>query len=353
MLSKDDVLVGVGELAARGELRKDELVKAFDMGAAGGGAAGGGAAGGGADFLGLHLGFGTGRRVNLAQVLYYVGGGIVVVGIAILIAQNWAKLSDLTRILSTLGSGVLAYAIAVLLGRGERARGVSAAFHLIAALVLPIGLFVTFKIAGYDTSNFGTQNLVFGILLAMYLASLAVFRQTIFVLFSIIFSSMLYFSLTGTLSEGSTGLFGGKFFEYQWLILGLSYLVIGYGLRETRWRALTGVGYFIGLPIALGTALVLGDFKPNANLFWELIFPFLTFGAIVGSIWLRSRAFLAWGTIFLMGYIFKITGEYFSDSLGWPMALVIAGLTVIGVGWASISVRKFWVKKPAVSKSLS
>jgi len=47
-----------------------------------------------------------------------------------------------------------------------------------------------------------------------------------------------------------------------------------------------------------------------------------------------------WGTIFLMAYILKITSEYFSTGLGWPIALVIAGLAMIGVGFMSFSIKK-------------
>jgi hypothetical protein len=334
MFTKDEILGGVKDLARTGDLQKGELMAAFDEAA------------GEADAAKPESASGFGRRLNLAQVLYYVGGGIVVLGIGILIAQNWSALNDFTRILSTLGSGVLAYVVAVLLGREERTRAVSSAFHLIAALVIPIGLFATLKITGYDLSTFGTQNLVFGILLAMYVASFLVFRQSIFVLFGIVFGSLLYFSLTSMIGENGSGLFGNKFDQYRFMVLGISYLLIGYGLRDTRYKELTGPAYFFGLPMTLLMAFILGDFKPSANLFWELIFPFLTFGAIVASIWLRSRSFLVWGTIFLMGYIFKITGEYFASDLGWPLALVIAGFAVIGIGVAAVNVRqKFWRRK--------
>ena len=42
----------------------------------------------------------------------------------------------------------------------------------------------------------------------------------------------------------------------------------------------------------------------------------------------------------LMAYILKITSEYFSSGLGWPLALILAGLAMIGVGYMSISIKK-------------
>jgi len=210
---------------------------------------------------------------------------------------------------------------------------------------------VSFKVAGVDLSTLGTQNTVFAILLAIYAASFLIFRQSIFVLFSIIFGSILYFTLTGTIADSGNGLWGSHFTEYRVLALGLSYLLIGFGLRSTKYKELTGPAYFFGLPMLLGAALLLGDSKPNANLFWELSFPFLTFGAIVASIWFKSRSYLVWGTIFLMGYIFKITAEYFVSSLGWPFALVIAGFTVIGIGFLSINIRQKFRIKPAAERA--
>jgi hypothetical protein len=39
-----------------------------------------------------------------------------------------------------------------------------------------------------------------------------------------------------------------------------------------------------------------------------------------------------------MIYILKITGEYFQDGLGWPLALVLAGLALIAVGYVAVYV---------------
>jgi uncharacterized integral membrane protein len=41
-----------------------------------------------------------------------------------------------------------------------------------------------------------------------------------------------------------------------------------------------------------------------------------------------------------MGYIFKITSEYFASSLGWPLALIIAGFAIIGAAAGAISLRR-------------
>ena len=45
-----------------------------------------------------------------------------------------------------------------------------------------------------------------------------------------------------------------------------------------------------------------------------------------------------------MFYILKITSEYFTEGLGWPLALVLAGLAMIGVGYVSLSVSRKYLK---------
>ena len=75
-------------------------------------------------------------------------------------------------------------------------------------------------------------------------------------------------------------------------------------------------------------------------MFWELIYPGLVFGTLFLSVHVKSKAFLTWGTLFLMAYLLKITSEYFSSGLGWPLALVLAGLMLIGTGYMSFSLKK-------------
>ena len=63
-------------------------------------------------------------------------------------------------------------------------------------------------------------------------------------------------------------------------------------------------------------------------------------GIIFLSIYVKNKAFLVFGSMFLMGYILKITSEYFAQSLGWPLALVIAGLALIATGYFSFYLNK-------------
>ena len=138
--------------------------------------------------------------------------------------------------------------------------------------------------------------------------------------------------MTSYLGDWSALGLDSHFTSYQFLIIGLTYLALGQAFLERQEAPLTKYLSTFGLVFFFAAALELGGYSPGQNWFWELIYPVLALGATLLSVPLKSRVFLVIGALALIAYIFKITDEYFSDSLGWPLALVIAGLAMIAVG---------------------
>jgi uncharacterized integral membrane protein len=56
---------------------------------------------------------------------------------------------------------------------------------------------------------------------------------------------------------------------------------------------------------------------------------------------------LALSTIFLLAHVSFITSEYFADSLGWPITLVILGFVFIGLAYFSVTINKKYIKNSA------
>ncbi len=283
------------------------------------------------------------KKVGMAQIFYYIGGAIVFLGISILVYQNWSTLNVGTKILATFGSGIAAYYIGLLFGRDKKTEVVGSAFYLISGLITPLGLHVIFDSAGFDAGSHGFQSLISGALLATYLLSFFVLRKNIFVLFSIIFGTWLFFSFTSFIVGSNPYFNASEFYEYRILVVGLAYILFGYAFSKNKYMSFSGFLYGFGILGFLGAALVLGDWKPNQNAFWELIFPVLAFAVLFLSVYIKNKSFLVFGTIFLMAYILKITSEYFSSGLGWPLALVVAGLLMIAVGYMSFSLKKKYI----------
>ena len=153
-MNKEELLQGITLLSQEKRVSRAEVLSAFDRGAAQG-----------------EISAAPAASFDMADIMYYLGGGIVAIGIGIFLSQNWDVLNTFTRILSTLGSGVLAYNIGVVLSKQATRQTVGQAFHLIAAIVLPIGLFVTLDEMNVDISGFGVMSMIYTALFGLYFIS--------------------------------------------------------------------------------------------------------------------------------------------------------------------------------------
>jgi hypothetical protein len=285
------------------------------------------------------------NQATLEQIFYYLGGAIIFIGISILIGQHWASLTFFTRLMATLGSGIIAYVVGVLLQSNRNFAPIGQAFFLISALVLPLGFYVLLQHFGFKPNQDGLQAIISGILFFFFLISYWIFPITLFIIFNILFGSWLILSLTNFMIGGDPYFAYLSFFSYRTLLLAIVYLLLGYHYAEQEKHTLSGVLYGIGSFVLLSTVLNLSGWKPRQNLFWEETLFILSFVVIFLSVPLRSRALLTIGTFFLMIFIGKLTTEYFVNNLGWPLALVLAGLMMIMIGYTSIRIYNLLNKK--------
>lgn len=321
-MNKEQLIQEIKNSAAQKLIKKDEIIAAYNEGA------------------GVKKDRALTRHIGISEILYYIGGAIVFIGIAVLIGQNFDTLNNTVKILVTLGSGLLAYIIGIIFCRKEKLNTIGQAFYFISALVLPIGLYVIFDMAGLYIEALVTQSLISGIILIFYLLSYLIFKKNIFIIFSIIFGTILFVTLTSYFVDSNPNIDLEKFSQYQLLTVGLTFMLLGYLFSRGDKKFLVGPLYGFGSFFFLGSALILGGWPPEQNVFWEVAFPFLVFGVIFLSVYLKSKALLTFGSIFLMGYILKITSEYFAEGLGWPISLMIGGLLLIFIGYFTLRLKK-------------
>lgn len=324
-MKKEDLLKQIKKIVSQKLITKDELIAACD------------------EALKVETAGVFSYQNNVVKILYYLGGIVVFLGISVLIWQNWFVLNVLTKIVVTLGSAIAAYIIGLIFLRDKKLEKVGLAFFFISALVAPIGLYITFDSAGLYAKSAEIQALISGILFVVYLSSYFIFREDIFAVFNIIFGTWLFFSFTNFLVSNAPHLTEKNFFLYRILLTGLTYILLGYFYFLKEKFSFSGFLYGFGAWSFLGAALALGGWSPNQNIFWELIFPLLTFGTIFLSVFFKSRAFLIFGSIYLIGYLLKITAEYFSKGLGWPLALVLLGFLMMGIGYLSFHLNKKYI----------
>ena len=286
-----------------------------------------------------------GKKIGIVEILYYIGGLIVSIGIGVLIAQNWDIFNNLAKITVSLGAGLLIYIAGVIFSRREKLTGVAQAFFLIAALVIPIGSLITLDIAGLRLDFSVSQNIFFLLMTIFYLGSYFSLRKVIFLIFGIFFATGLFFTLTNSLFVTSTNEFFSEFIRYRILIVGLSYMGLAHWMAKGFQPVLARAFYVLGAIGLLGGALSLSGWSKYEGILWDVIFPGLVFALLFLSVYVKNKGLLLVGSSFLMVYILKITGVYFSEGLGWPVALMVAGFALIGVGYLTYTLNQKYFKR--------
>lgn len=324
-MEKDSLLTAITHASAARSISQDEILSAFQKGQG-------------------EIAVPVRSKLNIINILYSLGGLIVVIGIVLFFEQQWETLSSLARILVTLGSGIAAYVTGILFMRVKDFTGVAVSFFLIFALVSPFGIFITLDTLNYSSPILSAENFIFSVMFIWTVASFFLLRLNLFRAFAVIFGSLLFFSATGALLERNPAIDISKAFEYRFLLLGISYILLAYAWKKAA-PTLTSWMYAIGTMMFLSAALSLGGYAPSANKPWEIAYVGLNFGILFLSVVLKSRAMLVLGSLYLMGYIMKITAEYFSDSLGWPISLVLAGFALIGIGYVTFMMNQRFITK--------
>lgn len=288
------------------------------------------------------------NRLNLSEVFYYIGGIIVLVGVIVLVAQNWDSFSYAMRVFVTFGIGLAFFISAILLSQTDSLKKIGSALFLISGVLIPYGYFVIFddKI-NYQTLNFYNTVIPF-MCLAQFSITQFVLKKDIFTLFNTVFGTWLFFGLSNHLISNSTSSFSSNFHLYQVMLVGISYVLIGYYLNN-KGKLFANSLNFWGVAGILGSGFVLNvmassTYGPEASIVWVVLYPLMLAGAIISSVYLKNSAFLFVGTFCLVGYIIRITAQHFSDTLGWPFALIVMGVAIMGLGYLAFYLNKKYIK---------
>ncbi len=267
---------------------------------------------------------------NIVNVFYAIGAIIAFIGIAILIGENWNEIGIGGRLLVSLGVSLATYVAGMLMQKPDQHRLSQVMFTLSAALA-PLASYVLLDTMGVKFTT-GMQIVVSALLAAIYGYALFIVRKPILSLITIAYASWAYFAFADMVFGNG---FEVGYLKWATMLAGISYLLIGYGYpsHSSEHRAVSRLLYGVGTLAFLGAAITVGGF-------FDLIFIGLVFGAFYGSVFLKSRAMLIFGALFLTAHIIKLTSKYFADSLSWPIALIGVGFLVIGIGYGTLYLNK-------------
>lgn len=286
------------------------------------------------------------KGFSVLSIFNYIGGALIIFGIGFFISVNWSTLNDFTKVFSTLGAAIAAYFVALLFHLDKRYEAASSAFFLISGLVLPIGLLVTFKVFSHNVViDLEKVNLiVLGICAAVFLLSHLIMPRTIFLFFSVYYASSFYLILIDIISHQGNYVFP-HLFEYQFIALGLSYILLGRYLDfENRFSGLIGPLYFFGCLFILSASYSLGGsfFLGSGMSLWKVITGLLIFFSFFLAIPLKSKSFLYLGAIFLVIYLIDISSKFANifGNFGWPLILIAVGFLLMIVGYLVFNIHK-------------
>lgn len=283
------------------------------------------------------------KNWDFLKIFNYLGSALIFLGIVVFIGLNWSSLNDFAKIFSTLGTAIAAYLMGVLLRMTQKYDVASSSFFLISGLVLPIGLYVTLHIMGYVTQIDKVNIFVSAFCFTVFFLTQLMFHRTVLVLFSVIFATFLFLSVTSYLIHQSNILFQNMM-EYQLITIGLGYIFLGRYIDLQKRYSLVGPLYFFGAFFVLFASYSLSGFFffDKVIWFWKIITAILIFSAFIFSVLLHSKSFLYLGAIFLVIYVTDMSSRFailFGD-VGWPLILIFLGFLLMVVGYLVVNLHK-------------
>ena len=275
---------------------------------------------------------------SVTKMLYVLGAAIVVIGIVIFVSQIWDDIGSFGRIAVTLGLGLLMTAIGSMLLKSKPDENIGTVFHFIGGMLIPGGAVVTLSELNVDFASLWPVAITFGVIFAFYLLLNSVHKNAILTFFAIANGTTFVYLVVGAIVDGPLYRYE-DLYAYLTMVVGASYLLLAHSFREGWNKKLIGVLYFFGITGFLGAAFSqVFDSVP-----WQMLYFIIVIGGLALSVYMRSRSILVMSTLFLIAHVSYITSEYFANSLGWPISLVILGFVFIGLGYVSINVNKKYI----------
>ncbi len=274
---------------------------------------------------------------SITGMLYVFGAAVTIIGLIIFIAQIWDDLGSSAHILITLGLGLLITALGSVLLKQKPTDNIGPIFHFIGGMLIPGGALVTLDELSTGINSIWPVAITFGIIFAFYLMLNSVHKHPVLTFFTIANGTTFLYLLIGAIEDFRNE----DIYLYLTMLIGASYLLLTQSFKASWNKRLLGILYFFGVLGILGAGFI----EVLDSGAWELLYFILVFTCLYLSVYMKSRIILVLSTIFLIIHVSYITGEYFANSLGWPISLILLGFVIIGLGYGSVSINKKYLKQ--------
>lgn len=321
------------------------------------------------------------NKGDIVKTLFsYLGAIFILSGIATYIGMFWDSMGSIMRIVITLGVSYMLLLVLVSALHEKKFPKLILPLSLACLVMMTGGWFVLIHELFPQAANWRTATLfVFaimavqqGILFAKYCRSVQAFASLFFIYgfmqagldllglgasdIAILLGASLFLvaiaiektsqrllagpALLIAIGWLNSGLFDriSFFTQPNWasLIIGICLISSAYGLqKEARFPPLISLAYLVGSIMAYS-----GLFDLLQNSAFELVYLAATAAALYACVVLHSRALLLTTVLAMLGFISYYSTEYFSNSLGWPLTLVMMGLIFFAISTIAIKVNK-------------
>lgn len=269
----------------------------------------------------------------LSRVFGYIGGILVFAGIAIFIGMQWPHMGSAGRVISTLGTGFTLFLAALAALKRPSLERAATPLFLVAALFQCFGLFVMLE--EYSSGGNPLHGILFvtGLMLAQQASALYATQRTVLAFTSICFMAG-FFGAAFELAEVPE--------KMNILVTGFYLLCLAHALAKSRHAAIADIWMLFG-----AGGLLYGSYALLENTAAEPLFAGISAFLVYLSVVLRSRTLLFVSTAALLCYIGEYTGEYFKDTLGWPVTLIILGVLMLGLGSVAVRLHNKYIRNGA------
>jgi hypothetical protein len=274
-------------------------------------------------------------RAVLVRVLGFLGGTFVFAGIGVFIALQWSHMNSAARVVVTLGSGLAAFALAMIGSRESRFDKATTPLLLIASVLEPIGMLVAFQEFGSGGDWRVAGLITAGAMAVQFGATFGFLRRSTPLFMAVVFGTLFWWTALDLLDVDS---------KVIALVLGGSLILTAVGIDRTGHRDITPVWYLFG-----ASAFLYGFFDAVERTPFEIAFIAAAAGFVYLSVVLHSRTLLFVATMATLAYTGWFTGQHFADSVGWPLALIVFGMLMIGLSALAFRIDRDYVRGRAAS----
>ena len=266
----------------------------------------------------------------LSKFLGYIGGIFVFAGIGVFISMYWDDFGSAARVIVTLGVGLVAFIMALVCLYDKKYERAATPLFLIASFLQPTGILV--MLHEYFFVGDARHGLMFmsAYMLIQQGATFWAKGRTVLA-FSVILFGCIFFANLFDILDFNEKLIG--------VITGSSLLCIAYALNQSKHLAIAPFWYLVGAIILMWWVFVAVQHTP-----FELLYLGLSALLIFLSTYVRSRTLLLVGMLSMLSYIGYYTAKHFANIVGWPIALVMIGIALIGMSALAIKLNNKYIK---------